>query len=196
WFGFNAGSELAADGASGMAMFVTQIATAAAALTWMFAEWMAHGKPSALGLVSGAVGGLVAITPAAGFVGPMGALVIGIASGLLCYVAVVKVKRSLGYDDSLDVFGVHGVGGIVGAILTGVFIDAGLGGAGLDEGVSMAQQVGLQALGIGVTIVYCGVVSFIILKIVDVLVGLRVSDEQEQVGLDLVLHDEQGYNLT
>ncbi len=196
WFGFNAGSQLAADGGAGMAMLVTQVATAAAALAWMFAEWMAHGKPSALGLVSGAVGGLVAITPAAGFVGPMGALVIGIASGLLCYVAVVKVKRSLGYDDSLDVFGVHGVGGIVGAILTGVFIDAGLGGAGLDEGVSMAQQVGLQALGIGVTIVYCGVVSFILLKVVDAMIGLRVSEEHEQVGLDLVLHDEQGYNLT
>ena len=196
WFGFNAGSQLAADGGAGMAMLVTQIATAGAALAWMFAEWMSHGKPSALGLVSGAVGGLVAITPAAGFVGPMGGLVIGVASGLLCYIAVVKVKRSLGYDDSLDVFGVHGVGGIVGALLTGVFIDAGLGGPGLDEGVSMMQQVGLQALGVGVTIVYCGVVSFIILKVVDALVGLRVSEEQEQVGLDLVLHDEQGYNLT
>ncbi|HEX6999219.1 MAG TPA: ammonium transporter [Gammaproteobacteria bacterium] len=196
WFGFNAGSELAADGVAGMAMIVTQIATAAAALTWMFAEWMAHGKPSALGLVSGAVGGLVAITPAAGFVGPMGALVIGIAAGFLCYIAVVKVKRALGYDDSLDVFGVHGVGGIVGAILTGVFVDARFGGAGLAEGVGIGKQVALQALGIGVTIVYCAVVSFIILKVVDAIVGLRVSEEHEQEGLDLVLHDEQGYNLT
>ncbi|HEY8520760.1 MAG TPA: ammonium transporter [Gammaproteobacteria bacterium] len=196
WFGFNAGSELAADGVAGMAMIVTQIATAAAALTWMFAEWLSHGKPSALGLASGAVGGLVAITPAAGFVGPMGALVIGIASGFLCYIAVVKVKRALGYDDSLDVFGVHGVGGIVGAILTGVFVDASFGGAGLDEGVTIGKQVALQALGIGVTIVYCAIVSFIILKIVNAFVGLRVSEEHEQEGLDLVLHDEQGYNLT
>jgi Amt family ammonium transporter len=196
WFGFNAGSELAADGVAGMAMLVTQVATAAAALTWMFAEWMSHGKPSALGLVSGAVAGLVAITPASGFVGPMGAIVIGIASGFLCYITVVKVKRSMGYDDSLDVFGVHGIGGIVGAILTGVFIDAGLGGVGLDDGVSMGSQVFKQIVGVGTTIVYCGIVSFIILKVVDAIIGLRVSDEQEQEGLDLVLHDEQGYNLS
>ena len=196
WFGFNAGSELAADGVAGMAMLVTQIATAAAALTWMFFEWASHGKPSALGLVSGAVAGLVAITPASGFVGPMGALVIGICSGALCYFAVVKVKRALGYDDSLDAFGVHGVGGLVGAILTGVFVSADLGGAGLDEGVSMGTQVWLQFVGVAVTIVYCAVVSFIILKILDAIIGLRVTEEQEQEGLDLVLHDEQGYNLT
>jgi len=195
WFGFNAGSELAADGVAGMAMMVTQIATAAAALTWMFLEWMSHGKPSALGLVSGAVAGLVAITPASGFVGPMGALVIGVAAGLVCYLAVVKLKRSLGYDDSLDAFGVHGVGGFVGAILTGVFVDAGLGGAGLAEGVSMGGQVFKQFLGAGATIVYCGVVSFILLKIIDAVIGLRVGVEEEQMGLDLVLHDEQGYNL-
>jgi Amt family ammonium transporter len=196
WFGFNAGWELAADGVAGMAMAVTQIATAAAALTWMFFEWASHGKPSALGLVSGAVAGLVAITPASGYVGPMGALVIGIASGALCYLAVVKIKRALGYDDSLDAFGVHGVGGIVGAILTGVFISADLGGAGLDEGVSMGRQVWLQFVGAGVTILYCAVASFIILKVLDVVIGLRVTEEQEQEGLDLVLHDEQGYNLT
>jgi len=196
WFGFNAGSELAADGVAGMAMAVTQIATAAAALTWMFLEWMAHGKPSALGLVSGAVAGLVAITPASGFVGPMGALVIGIASGALCYLAVVKAKRAFGYDDSLDAFGVHGVGGIVGAILTGVFIDSSFGGAGLDEGVSLTGQVTLQVIGAATTIVYCAVVSFILLKVLDAVIGLRVSEEQEQMGLDLVLHDEQGYNLT
>ncbi len=196
WFGFNAGSELAADGVAGMAMLVTQLATAAAALTWMFFEWASHGKPSALGLVSGAVAGLVAITPASGFVGPMGAIVIGIASGVFCYIVVVKVKRVLGYDDSLDVFGVHGVGGIVGAILTGVFIDAGFGGAGLPEGVTLAGQVWKQIVGAGVTIVYCAVVSFVILKVVDMVVGLRVNDEQEQEGLDLVLHDEQGYNLS
>jgi Amt family ammonium transporter len=195
WFGFNAGSELAADGVAGMAMAVTQIATAAAALTWMFLEWMSHGKPSALGLVSGAVAGLVAITPASGFVGPMGAIAIGIAAGLVCYLAVVKMKRALGYDDSLDAFGVHGVGGFVGAILTGVFVDSGFGGAGLAEGVSMGSQVVSQFIGAGATIVYCGVVSFILLKIIDAVIGLRVTDEQEQEGLDLVLHDEKGYNL-
>ena len=196
WFGFNAGSELAADGVAGMAMAVTQIATAAAALTWMFLEWFNHGKPSALGLVSGAVAGLVAITPASGFVGPMGALVIGAASGLLCYLAVVKVKHALGYDDSLDAFGVHGIGGIVGAVLTGVFVDAGLGGAGLAEGATIVSQVGLQIVGVVATIIYCGVVSFILLKIVDAVIGLRVTEEEEEEGLDLVLHDEQGYNLT
>jgi Amt family ammonium transporter len=196
WFGFNAGSELAADGTAGMAMAVTQIAAAGAALTWMFAEWMSHGKPSALGLVSGAVAGLVAITPASGFVGPMGALAIGVASGYGCYIAVVKAKRAFGYDDSLDAFGVHGVGGIIGALLTGVFVDAGLGGAGLAEGMTIVSQVGLQVVGIGATIVYCGVVSFIILKVLDSVIGLRVSEEEEQEGLDLVLHDEQGYNLS
>jgi len=195
WFGFNAGSELAADGVAGMAMAVTQIATAAAALTWMFLEWMSHGKPSALGLVSGAVAGLVAITPASGFVGPMGAIAIGFAAGLVCYLAVVKMKKTFGYDDSLDAFGVHGVGGFVGAILTGVFVDAGLGGAGLGEGVTMGGQVVSQFIGAGATIVYCGVVSFILLKVIDAVIGLRVTDEQEQEGLDLVLHDEKGYNL-
>ena len=195
WFGFNAGSQLAADGTAGMAMAVTQFATAAAALTWMFAEWLSHGKPSALGLVSGAVAGLVAITPASGFVGPMGALAIGAASGLGCYLAVVKVKRALGYDDSLDVFGVHAVGGIIGALLTGIFVDASFGGVGLAEGMTIAGQVGKQIVGIGATIIYCGSVSFVILKVLDSVIGLRVSDEDEQEGLDLVLHDEQGYNL-
>jgi len=195
WFGFNAGSQLAADGVAGMAMAVTQVAAAAGALTWMFAEWKTHGKPSALGLVSGAVAGLVAITPASGYVGPMGALAIGFASGLGCYLAVVKVKRVFGYDDSLDAFGVHGIGGIIGAVLTGVFVDSGLGGVGLADGVSMASQVGKQLIGIVATIVYCGVVSFIILKVLDKVIGLRVSEQDEQEGLDLVLHDEQGYNL-
>ncbi|MDG2315879.1 MAG: ammonium transporter [Gammaproteobacteria bacterium] len=195
WFGFNAGSELAADGVAGMAMAVTQVATAAGALTWMFAEWKSHGKPSALGLVSGAVAGLVAITPASGFVGPMGALAIGFASGFGCYISVVKIKRTFGYDDSLDAFGVHGIGGIIGAVLTGVFVDAGLGGAGLADGVSMAAQVGKQFVGIVATIVYCGIVSFIILKVLDNVIGLRVSEQDEQEGLDLVLHDEQGYNM-
>jgi ammonium transporter, Amt family len=195
WFGFNAGSELAADGTAGMAMAVTQIATAAAALTWMFSEWISHGKPSALGIASGAVGGLVAITPASGFVGPMGALAIGIAAGYACYLAAVRLKRALGYDDSLDAFGVHGIGGMVGALLTGVFVDAGLGGAGLADGVSMAAQVGRQALGVVATIAYCGILSFVILKAIDFTIGLRVAEDEEQMGLDLALHDEQGYNL-
>ena len=196
WFGFNAGSAAAANGTAGMAMAVTQIATAAAALTWMFAEWLSHGKPSALGLVSGAVAGLVAITPASGYVGPMAALAIGAASGFGCYLAVVKVKRALGYDDSLDAFGVHAVGGIIGALLTGVFVHAGLGGVGLEPEMTIASQVGTQVVGIVATIVYCGGVSFIILKVLDSVIGLRVSDEEEQEGLDLVLHDEQGYNLS
>jgi Amt family ammonium transporter len=195
WFGFNAGSQLAADGVAGMAMLVTQVATAAAALTWMFLEWIRYGKPSALGIVSGAVAGLVAITPASGFVGPMGALAIGVASGAVCYFFVVKVKQKFGYDDSLDAFGVHGVGGFVGAILTGVFVDAGLGGKGLAEGVSMAGQVKAQFIGAGATIVYCAVVSFILLKIIDAIIGLRVSDEQEEEGLDLSQHDERAYDL-
>ncbi len=195
WFGFNAGSQLAADGVAGMAMLVTQVATAAAALTWMFLEWIRYGKPSALGIVSGAVAGLVAITPASGFVGPMGALAIGVASGAICYFFVVKVKQKFGYDDSLDAFGVHGVGGFVGAILTGVFVDARLGGKGLAEGVSMASQVKAQFIGACATIAYCAVVSFILLKIIDAIIGLRVGDEQEEEGLDLSQHDERAYDL-
>ncbi len=195
WFGFNAGSELAADGTAGMAMAVTQIATATAALAWMFSEWISHGKPSALGIASGAVAGLVAITPASGFVGPVGALVIGVAAGVACYLAAVKVKRALGYDDSLDAFGVHGIGGIVGALLTGVFVSARFGGAGLADGVTIGAQLGKQFVGVLATIVYCGVVSFVILKIIDVVIGLRAKEEAEEMGLDLALHDEQGYNL-
>lgn len=195
WFGFNAGSELAADGTAGMAMVVTQIATAGAALAWMFSEWAAHGKPSALGIASGAVAGLVAITPASGFVGPMGALAIGLASGWGCYIASVKIKRAAGYDDSLDVFGVHAVGGIIGAILTGVFVSAALGGAGLAEGVSMGAQVGKQFVGVIATIVYDVIVTLVLLKIVDGILGLRVTEDEETEGLDIVLHDERGYNL-
>jgi len=195
WFGFNAGSQLAADGTAGMAMAVTQIATATAALTWMFSEWISHGKPSALGTASGAIAGLVAITPASGYVGPMGALAIGLAAGYGCYLAAVKVKRALGYDDSLDVFGVHAVGGVIGAMLTGVFVDAGLGGVGLGEGVTMAAQVGRQFVGVMATIIYCGLVSFVLLKGLDMTIGLRVGDEDEELGLDLVLHDERGYDI-
>ena len=195
WFGFNAGSALAADGAAGMAMLVTQVATGTAALSWMFAEWKGHGKPSVLGIVTGAVGGLVAITPAAGSVGPLGAIVIGVAAGLLCYWGSTALKRKLGYDDSLDAFGVHGIGGIVGALLTGLFVAQGLGGQGLAEGMTIARQLGVQLIGIVFTVVYCGVLSAIILKIVDAIVGLRVSEDEENQGLDLALHDEQGYNM-
>jgi len=195
WFGFNAGSAVAANGTAGMAMAVTQIATAAAALGWMFSEWVSHGKPTILGIASGAVAGLVAITPASGFVGPMGAIAIGVIAGVLCYIAATKVKRAFGYDDSLDAFGVHAIGGVVGALLTGVFVSKGLGGVGLAEGVTMGGQVWLQIIGVVTTIVYCGVVTFIIIKVVDWIVGLRVTEEQETEGLDLALHDERGYNL-
>jgi len=193
WFGFNAGSAVAANGTAGMAMLVTQIATAAAALAWMFSEWATHGKPSVLGIVSGAVAGLVAITPASGTAGPAGALLIGGASGVLCFLAATKLKRAVGYDDSLDVFGVHAVGGIVGAILTGVCAGA-LGGVGLAEGVTIPAQVWTQIKSVLFTIVFSGVLTWVILKIVDAIVGLRVTPEQETEGLDLVLHDERAYN--
>jgi Amt family ammonium transporter len=193
WFGFNAGSELAADGTAGMAMAVTQLATAAAALTWMFAEWINHGKPSVLGIATGAVAGLVAITPASGTAGPMGAIAIGFAGAFFAFLASTKLKRALGYDDSLDVWGVHGIAGIVGAILTGVFADASLGGAGLEEGMSIGGQVWIQLISVAATLVYGGVVSFILLKLIDVIIGLRVTEEQETEGLDLALHDERGY---
>ena len=195
WFGFNAGSELAADGTAGMAMAVTQIATAAAVLSWMFIEWFSHGKPSALGLASGAVAGLVAITPASGNVGPMGALVIGLVAGIGCFYAATRVKRALGYDDSLDVFGVHAVGGIIGALLSGVFAAESLGGSGglVDSGIG--GQVVNQAIGVLVTIVYSGGLSFVILKVIDGVIGLRITDEEEEEGLDLASHDERGYVL-
>ena len=197
WFGFNAGSQLAADGTAGMAMAVTQIATGTAAVAWMFAEWVSHGKPSVLGIASGAVGGLVAITPASGSVGPMGALAIGAAAGVGCFYAATKLKRAMGYDDSLDVFGVHAVGGIIGALLTGVFCAQGLGGVGFaGENTSIGSQVGAQAIGVVATVIYTAVVSYIILKIVSVLTGgLRVSEDEEAEGLDLALHDERGYIL-
>ena len=193
WFGFNAGSAIAANGTAGMAMLVTQIATAAAALGWMFAEWITHGKPSALGIASGVVAGLVAITPAAGTAGPMGAIVIGLASGVICFFCATSLKRKLGYDDSLDAFGVHGIGGIVGAILTGVFAAPVLGGFGTVEDIG--AQVWIQIVGVLVTVVYTGIVTFVILKVLDLVMGLRVSEESETVGLDLSEHNERGYNL-
>ncbi len=196
WFGFNAGSELAADGTAGMAMAVTQIATAAAALGWMFSEWYLHGKPSVLGIASGAVAGLVAITPASGYVGPMGALAIGATAGVGCFFAATRLKNAFGYDDSLDVFGVHAIGGIIGALLTGVFCAESLGGTGfgVEEG-GIGAQLGVQIVGILATVIYTGIVSLIILKVVDNFIGLRVSEEQESEGLDLAQHDERGYNL-
>jgi len=189
WFGFNAGSAVAANGSAGMAMAVTQIATAAAALSWMFAEWISRGKPSVLGIVSGAVAGLVAITPASGYVDPFAALIIGLVAGLVCYWGAVVLKPKLGYDDSLDVFGVHGLGGIAGALLTGVFAVEAIGGTpGLLEG--NAGQVLIQLEGIGATIVYCAIVTFVLLKIIDAVMGLRVDEEEEVTGLDYSLHGE------
>ena len=189
WFGFNAGSAVAANGSAGMAMAVTQIATAAAALSWMFAEWVSRGKPSVLGIVSGAVAGLVAITPASGYVDPFAALIIGLVAGLVCHWGAVVLKPKLGYDDSLDVFGVHGLGGITGALLTGVFAVEAIGGTpGLLEG--NAGQVLIQLEGIGATIVYCAIVTFVLLKIIDAVMGLRVDEEEEVTGLDYSLHGE------
>ena len=193
WFGFNAGSALAANGSAGMAMLVTQIATATAALSWMFAEWITHRKPSVLGIASGAVAGLVAITPASGTAGPMGALAIGLASGAICFFCATSLKRKLGYDDSLDVFGVHAVGGIVGAILTGAFAAPALGGFGTVENIP--AQLWIQFEGVAFTVVYTAVVTFVILKVIDLVMGLRVSEEEETIGLDLALHNERGYNL-
>ncbi len=196
WFGFNAGSELAADGTAGMAMAVTQIATAMAAVTWMLAEWITHGKPSALGIASGAVAGLVAITPASGSAGPMGALAIGAAAGLACFIFVAKIKPALGLDDSLDAFGVHGIGGITGAILTGVFCAPSLGGAGFGvENGGIGAQVTVQLIGVVSTFIYTAVVTAIILFVLKVTIGLRVTEEQEVEGLDLSQHDERAYNL-
>jgi len=192
WFGFNAGSAVAADGRAGMAMAVTQIATGMAALAWMFTEWAVKGKPSVLGIISGAVAGLVAITPASGFVLPGGALIIGLAAGVLCFFGSTTLKNALGYDDSLDAFGVHGIGGIVGAILTGVFATAAVTGStdpvGLIDGNS--GQVMTQIYGVAITIAYCAVVTFIVLKIVNAVVGLRVTEDIEREGLDIGLHGE------
>ena len=195
WFGFNAGSELAADGIAGMALLVTHIAAAAAALAWMGVEWWTHRKPSVLGIASGALAGLVAITPAAGTCGPLGAIVIGGVAGVVCFFASSRLKRRFGYDDALDVFGVHGIGGIVGALLTGVFVDAALGGSGLPAGVSVLDQVGRQALGVTVVLVYGALMSAALLWLVNRIVPLRVGAEAETEGLDLALHDERGYNL-
>jgi Amt family ammonium transporter len=201
WFGFNAGSALEASGGAAMAFANTFLATSAAVLTWSLGEWMGKGKPSMLGAASGAVAGLVAITPAAGFVGPMGAIIIGLVSGFLCLWGVTGLKRMLGADDSLDVFGVHGVGGIVGALLTGVFAAPALGGTGIYDYVanavaadySIVGQVWIQAKAVLTTVVWSGVVSFIAYKLVDMVIGLRVPEDAEREGLDISSHGETAY---
>ena len=198
WFGFNAGSALAADGAAGMAMLVTHVGAAAGSLAWMAQEWIKFGKPSVLGIVTGMVAGLGTITPASGFVGPGGALVIGLTAGVVCFWATQIIKRKLHIDDSLDVFPVHGVGGFLGIMLTAVFASDGLGalsGLGLAEGSSIASQLGVQFIGAIGTLVWCGVGTFVILKVVGATVGLRVDKDAETEGLDITQHDERGYNL-
>ena len=193
WFGFNAGSASAADGVAGMAMAVTHISAAMAGFTWMLIEWSSHGKPSVLGIATGTIAGLAAITPASGYVGPVGALAIGLAAGVLCYWGANSLKRLVGYDDSLDVFGVHGIGGIVGVLLTGVFASSALGGS--VENLNIGNQLRLQAVGIVATLVYSGALTFILVKVVDGMIGIRVTAEEEGTGLDLALHDERGFNL-
>jgi ammonium transporter, Amt family len=193
WFGFNAGSALTASGSAAMTMWVTHLGASTGALTWMVLEWVRYGKPSVLGIVTGMVAGLGTITPASGFVGPGGAVVIGVAAGLVCFLATQFLKRELHIDDTLDVSPVHGVGGVVGTILTGVFVSASLGGVGYSTGMDMARQVGVQALGVGATILWCGGMTWLLLKLIDVSVGLRVTEEQESEGLDLTLHGERGY---
>ncbi|HJR70435.1 MAG TPA: ammonium transporter [Gammaproteobacteria bacterium] len=195
WFGFNAGSALASNGAAGMAMLATHVAAAAGATAWMSLEWLKFGKPSVLGGVTGMVAGLGTITPASGFVGPMGGLIIGLAAGVICFFATQFIKRKLKIDDSLDVFPVHGVGGFTGLLLTAVFSAAAFDGLGLPEGVTIGQQLVMQLIGAVATVAWCGIATFVILKVVNVIVPLRVSAEQENEGLDLVSHEERGYNL-
>ncbi len=199
WFGFNGGSALAANGDAAMALLVTHISAACGSLMWMVMEWLKHGKPSVLGIVTGMVAGLGTITPASGFVGPAGAMVIGLLAGFVCYNAMVFIKQQLKIDDSLDVFPVHGVGGALGILLAGVFASTELGifsGYGFADGInSMGGQLAVQAIGAVSTVVYTAVVTFVILKVVDVVMGLRVTFDEEVEGLDLVLHDERGYDL-
>jgi len=195
WFGFNAGSAVAANGSAGMAMLVTHLGAATGAFTWMICEWLRYSKPSVLGIVTGMVAGLGTITPASGFVGPIGAVIIGAAAGLVCFSATSYMKRALNIDDSLDVFPVHGVGGLIGTFLTGIFVSASFGGMGYPEKVTMGDQVVTQLIGIGVTAVWSGVLTWILLKLVDAITGMRVGAENETEGLDTVLHNEKGYNL-
>ncbi|HEY7240076.1 MAG TPA: ammonium transporter [Burkholderiales bacterium] len=195
WFGFNAGSALAADGSAGMAMLVTHIGAATGSVAWLVCEWLRYGKPSVLGIVTGMVAGLGTITPASGFVGPIGALAIGGAAGVVCFFATSHMKRALNVDDSLDVFPVHGVGGLLGTLLTGVFVSAAFGGIGYPEKVDMARQVTTQVVGILAVGAWSGILTWILLKLADAVAGLRVAGEEETEGLDTVLHNEKGYNL-
>ena len=205
WFGFNAGSNLEANGTTGVAMINTFVATAAAAVSWLFVEWAAKGKPSLLGMLSGAIAGLVAVTPAAGFAGPMGSIVLGLVAGAACFVMCSTVKNALGYDDSLDVFGVHCIGGIIGAIATGILVSPDLGGAGIPDyttkpgelvlgSYDMVSQVITQAKAVGFTILWSGIGSAILYKLVDLTIGLRVTQEEEREGLDIADHGERAYN--
>jgi ammonium transporter, Amt family len=193
WFGFNAGSALTASGSAAMTMWVTHLGASTGALTWMILEWVRYGKPSCLGIVTGMVAGLGTITPASGFVGPGGAVLIGVAAGLVCFMATQFLKRTLHVDDTLDVSPVHGVGGVVGTILTGVFVSAPLGGVGYAAGMSMPHQVAVQALGVVAVAGWCMAVTWLLLKVIDATVGLRVTEDQEREGLDLALHGERGY---
>lgn len=195
WFGFNAGSAVASNGDAGMAMLVTHISAAAASLTWAALEWVRHGKPSVLGIVTGMVAGLGTITPASGFVGPLGALIIGVSAGTLCFIATNMIKRTFKIDDSLDVFPVHGVGGALGTILCGVFVAESWGGAGYAEGMTMGGQLGVQFMGVAAVLVWTAVATWVALKIVQMLIGLRVDEDEETEGLDINQYDEKGYNL-
>ena len=195
WFGFNAGSALAADGAAGMAMLVTHIGAANGAFAWMVCEWLRYRKPSVLGIVTGMVAGLGTITPASGFVGPLGALAIGGAAGIVCFFATNYMKRVLSVDDSLDVFPVHGVGGILGTLLTAIFVSATFNGMGYPDKVTMAEQMLVQLYGVLAIGAWSGVATFVLLKICDIAVGMRVAGDEETEGLDTVLHNEKGYNL-
>lgn len=192
WFGFNAGSAVAANKTAAMAMLVTQLAAAVAALTWMFIEWYMHGKPSVLGICTGAVAGLATVTPASGFVGPAGGIIIGIAAGITCYLSATTVKRFFGYDDSLDAFGVHGVGGTLGVVLTGIFASKFFGGYTPND-LGIAAQVAAQVKGIAVTLLWSGVGSYVILKALDLTIGLRVNKPDETEGLDLTQQNERAY---
>jgi ammonium transporter, Amt family len=205
WFGFNAGSNLEANGTTALAMMNTFVATAAAALSWLFVEWGAKGKPSLLGLVSGAIAGLVAVTPASGFAGPMGSIVLGLVAGAVCYLFVANVKTALGYDDTLDVFGIHCIGGILGALATGILVNPALGGAGIPDYVTkpgelsiaaydMATVMWAQSKAVLLTLAWSGIGSAILYKIVDLIVGLRVTQDEEREGLDLADHGERAYN--
>jgi Amt family ammonium transporter len=205
WFGFNAGSNLEANGTAALAMINTFVATAAAALAWMLAEWMEKGKPSLLGLVSGAIAGLVAVTPAAGFAGPMGSIVLGLVAGIVCFIFCTGIKNALGYDDSLDVFGIHGIGGIVGALGTAIVASPDFGGAGIldyaakpGEAVAgaydMVAQLITQSKAVGFTILFSGIGSLVLFKLVDIIVGLRPEEQAEREGLDITQHGERAYN--